>query len=334
MRRLFPVLALLFVLAGCLPAVAAAASPTASTGGATSIADTSVVLHGRVNPNAIQTGYVFDYGTTAGLGLTSAARSVGHGNRGVNVAEGVAGLIPGTVYYYRIDASSAAGTALGVTRHFITTGAPPPAVVTGAAVNVGKTVATPTGAVNSSGALTYWQVQYGLTSAYGLETTFAPLSPIVTVALPVSAQISGLAPATLFHYRIVALHSGGTAQVGADGTFFTEPARRPAPSLAPRTSPSSDTKSPYTFTTTGTLKGASFIPAVDRCTGKVGVRYYNGRRQLAVVAVPVGGDCRFSATATFRRTHGKGAVRLRITVDYRGNGYLAPVSRTNHVTAG
>jgi hypothetical protein len=27
-------------------------------------------------------------------------------------------------------------------------------------------------------------------------------------------------------------------------------------------------------------------------------------------------------------------VRLRVTVDFRGNGYLAPSNKVNHVTAG
>ena len=126
----------------------------------------------------------------------------------------------------------------------------------------------------------------------------------------------------------------GATSVGNDATFFTEPARRPVPRFSSHTAPGSDKKSPYAFSTTGTLAGASFIPAVDRCTGKVGVRYYNGRRQLAVVVALVGGDCKFNAQASFRRTHHKGSVRLRVTVSFRGNGYIAPVNALNHVRAG
>jgi hypothetical protein len=333
-KRIPKILAVVFVIAGCLPALALAASPTATTGPATNVSQTGAVLHGSVNPNGVPTGYVFEYGPTPNLGIVSTSHSIGHGTKVVDIARPLGGLTPGTVYYYRIDATSTAGTGFGSIHHFATGGHPPPAVVTGVALNVRKTVATPTGLINGNGGATNWQVQYGLTTGYGLETAITPLTPVEAVALSVSAQLSGLSPATLFHYRIVAVPAVGPASYGADATFFTEPDRRPVPRFSPHTSPGSDKKSPYTFTTTGTLAGASFIPAADRCSGKVGVRYYNGKRQLAIVVAPVGGDCKFNAQASFKRTHGKGAVSLRVTVDFRGNGYLAPVSRVNRVSAG
>ncbi|MGI8711597.1 MAG: hypothetical protein ACR2NR_00105 [Solirubrobacteraceae bacterium] len=334
MKRILKVLVMLVVIVGCVPAIASAASsPTTISGAASSVGDTSAVLHGRVNPNAVPTTYLFDYGTTAALGAESVAKSAGHGSKGVDVATAITGLTPGTVYYYRISALSAAGGATGALRTFTTTGHLPPAVVTGPAINVRKTVATPTGLINSNGAPTSWQVQYGLGATYGLSTTVTALAPVVASPLPVSVEIPGLAPATLFHYRIVAYH-GSLASVGADATFFTQPDRRPSPRFSPRTTPGKDGKAPYSFTTSGTLTGASFIPAVYRCTGKVGVRFYNGKRQLAVVVAQVGGDCKFSAQTSFRHTRGKGAVPLRVTVSFRGNSYIAPVNRTSHVTAG
>jgi hypothetical protein len=305
-KRIPKILAVAFVIAGCLPAAALAASPTATTGPATKVSQTGAVLHGSVNPNGVATGYLFEYGPTPNLGIVSTSHSIGHGTKVVDVARPLGGLTPGTVYYYRIDATSTAGTAYGAVRHFTTGGHPPPAVVTGVALNVRKTVATPTGLINANGGATSWQVQYGLTPTYGLQTAITPLTPVVATPLPVSAQLSGLSPATLFHYRVVAVPAVGPVSYGADATFFT----------------------------TGTLQGASFIPVANRCTGKVGVRYYNGKRQLAIVVAPVGGDCKFNAQASFRRTHGKGAVPLRVTVDFRGNGYLAPVNKVNHVTAG
>jgi hypothetical protein len=333
-KRIPKILAVAFVIAGCLPAAALAASPTATTGAATKVSQTGAVLHGSVNPNGFATGYVFEYGPTPNLGIDSTSRSVGHGTKVVDVARPLGGLTPGTIYYYRIAATSTAGTAFGALRRFTTGGHPPPAVVTGVALNVRKTVATPTGLINANGGATRWQVQYGLTAAYGLETFITPLIPVTATPLPVSVQLAGLAPASLFHYRIVATPAVGPVSYGADATFFTEPDRRPVPRFSPHTAPGSDKKSPYTFTTTGTLQGASFIPAVNRCTGTVGVRYYNGKRQLAVVVAPVGGDCKFNAQASFKRTFGKGTVRLRVTVDFRGNGYLAPANKVNHVTAG
>jgi hypothetical protein len=109
---------------------------------------------------------------------------------------------------------------------------------------------------------------------------------------------------------------------------------RPTPNLTTRTTPSRARKSPYRFTVAGTLHGDGLFPAALRCTGNVGIRVYKGRRQLAFVVTPVGATCSFSVPAAFRRDHATGPTALRVVIDFRGNGYLAPVVRTDHVTAG
>jgi hypothetical protein len=335
MRSRVPRLLGLTVSAGLVMSgiAGAAASPTVTTGGVTNRATTSVVLTGHVNPNGSATDYVFSLGPTAAYGATTAPRSAGGGAKPVAVAEKVTGLTPGTVYHYRITATNRSGTATGADRAFTTPGHPPAAVFTGPAANVGTTAATPTGAINPEGAATIWVVQYGLTTAYGYETNGQALAG-GTTAVPVSAQLTGLAPGTLFHYRIVAYHGASVVSAGADAAFFTEPARRPRPGMSAHTRPGRDRRTPYTFTTSGVLRGAAWIPAAQRCAGNVGIRFHNGRRQLAFVVAPVGPDCRFSATATFRRLRGTRPAALRVTVDYRGTGYLAPVKRVDHVRAG
>ncbi|MEA2210768.1 MAG: hypothetical protein QOF83_716 [Solirubrobacteraceae bacterium] len=331
-------------IAGFLAAVAAplaltagvavaASSPTVSTGAAKSVSDSAESLSGTVNPNGNQTGYVFQYGLTTAYGLNSNSHSAGGGTKPVNAAATIRGLTPGTPYHYRIVALSKAGSSIGRDRTFRTSGHPPANVSTGAPSSVRKEQATVTGTVTPNGANTTWVVQYGLSTAYGLQT-FAQSAGSGTTPVPVSALIPGLAPASLFHYRIVAYH-GGVASAGADQTFFTEPIRRPKPRLSATTKPSVDRKAPYTFTTTGALRGAGFIPASSRCTGSVALRYYKGRRQVGLVVTPVGSNCGFTAQNNFRPQHiGRGVVRLRITIHYRGNGYLMPADRTNFVTAG
>jgi len=311
----------------------AAASPTVSTGAATNRTQTAATLNGHVNPNGAATDYVFSYGPTPAYGAATVAHAAGAGTKSVAVARRIAGLTPGTVYHYRITATNRFGTATGADRTFTTTGHPPAAVVTGPAANVGKTVATPTGVINPEGAVTTWVVQYGLSPAYGYETSAQTLAA-GTAAVPVSAQLTGLAPRTLFHYRIVAYHGAAVASAGADATFFTEPSRRPRPRLTAHTRPGRDRRSPYQFTTSGRLAGAGWIPAGQRCAGNVGIRFHNGRHQLAFVVAPVGPTCRFSASASFRRLRGPRPAALRVTVDFRGTGYLAPVKRVDHVIAG
>jgi hypothetical protein len=311
----------------------AAASPTVSTGAATKRGQMTAVLTGHVNPNGAATAYVFSYGPTTAYGATTTARSAGHGIKPVAVARQITGLTPGSVYHYRITATNRFGTATGADRTFVTTGHPPAVVVTGGATAVGTTVATPTGEINPEGEETTWAFQYGLTPAYGLQS--APQAmPAATSDVPVSVQLTGLTPGTLFHYRVLAYHGATVASAGADATFFTEPARRPRPRLTAHTRPGRDRRSPYQFTTSGVLGGATSIPAPWRCAGNVGIRFHNGRRQLAFVVAPVGPNCRFAASVRFRRLRGPRPAALRVTVDYRGTGYVAPAKRVDHVIAG
>lgn len=321
-------------LAATITGVAvAASSPTVSTRPATRISKFGARLNGVVNPNASRTGYVFDYGVTSAYGLVTPGHSAGRGTKPIRVGVGVGGLVPGTIYHYRIVALSRFGTAVGADHRFKTKGPPPPGVVTGPPVTVGKTTATATGTVSTNGAATTWTVQYGPSTAYGFQTIgqLIPNSPTPT---PVSVALSGLAPRTLFHYRLVGLHGLRVVSYGADATFYTEPLKRPKPRLTTKTTPSRDRHRPFVFTTTGGLHGFSWMPASVRCTGSVGVRYFRGRRQISFALVPVSPNCTFAAQARFRHLRGRGLRPVRIKISFRGNGYLRPVSHTHTVIAG
>jgi hypothetical protein len=337
MKRTLQLLVLTMTIgASIAPAALAASSPTVATGAATKVNDTGAVLNARINPNGDATSYTFAYGPTTAYGLATPPRAVGHGTKAIAVSRTITGLTPGTLYHFKITALNGKGVALGIDRAFTTTGHPPAAVVSGGPINVGKTVATATGSINPEGAVTTWVIQYGLTAGYGVQTFPQTLSP-VTAPLPVAGELTGLAPGTLFHYTIVAFH-GGVVSAGLDQTFFTEPSTRPSPRLSAHTSPGLDKKAPYSFTTAGRLGGAGSIPAPQRCTGNVGVRFFNGKHQLAFVVTPVGADCTYSVGASFNNLHrtrgDKSAVALKVNVDYRGTGYVAPEVRVDHVKAG
>ena len=78
------------------------------------------------------------------------------------------------------------------------------------------------GSINPSDKQTTYHFEYGLTSAYGSTTADAQLSKSKAWQ-PVSAELAGLAPATTYHYRIVAWNGGGSKDktVGADRSFTT-----------------------------------------------------------------------------------------------------------------
>jgi Fibronectin type III domain len=92
-----------------------------------------------------------------------------------------------------------------------------PAVTTGAAASVTQSTATLTWTVTPNGAPTTYFFQYGVTSVYGTSTAATTVSAKQTVAVP----IAGLAPFTVYHYRLVAQNSHGLTK-GQDRTFKTK----------------------------------------------------------------------------------------------------------------
>jgi hypothetical protein len=104
---------------------------------------------------------------------------------------------------------------------------PAPTVTTGSAGSVGSSSATLTGTVNPRGAATTYHFEFGTTTAYG-HSSVAASSGGGTSAVAVAAGLGGLAPRTLYHYRLVASSAGGTT-VGADRTFVTGAAPPPPP---------------------------------------------------------------------------------------------------------
>jgi hypothetical protein len=96
--------------------------------------------------------------------------------------------------------------------------ATPPAVTTGGAANVAQQTARLTGAVNPNGAASTIQFQYGTTSAYGAVTPEQTLGG--TSRKTVTADLAALAPATTYHYRLIARNAKGLTK-GADRTFKT-----------------------------------------------------------------------------------------------------------------
>lgn len=91
--------------------------PLVSTGGATAIGLTTATLSGSVNPNGfgIVASCEFRYGPTAAYGSTAPCDVnpvSGAFNTGVRAS--LSGLAAGTIYHYRLVASSVGGTAIGV----------------------------------------------------------------------------------------------------------------------------------------------------------------------------------------------------------------------------
>jgi PKD repeat protein len=101
---------------------------------------------------------------------------------------------------------------------------------------VGSRGATIAGGIYQNGLNTTWWIQYGTTSAYGSQTAPADLGA-GSAPVAVTGYLSGLAPATTYHYRLVAENSLGTTY-GYDYTFTTAAAPDTAPTASFSDSPS------------------------------------------------------------------------------------------------
>jgi hypothetical protein len=95
-------------------------APIALTGDPGSIKTTSAVVKGTVNPDTVATTYHFDVGTTTAYEVSTAEKSAGSDTTTRSVSELLSSLAPGTVYHYRVVATSAGGTTLGADRTFTT----------------------------------------------------------------------------------------------------------------------------------------------------------------------------------------------------------------------
>ncbi len=329
MKRIIEVFGAVLVTGAFASGVAlAASSPAVVSGGHGTIAQTSAMVDGTVNPDGSATTYYFRWGPSPAYVANSSPRSAGSGSKPVAVRATAAGLTPGTTYHYQLVATNRYGTATGADRTLMTAGHPPAVVATGAGTQIGATYATLTGAINPENEQTTWQFQYGLSSAYGSSTFGGTLSAGST-PLTVSSPLQGLTPGTIFHYRLVAEH-GSIVSAGGDQIFMTYPSARPVAHVRATTIPHRARRKPFLFTTSGRVVGPSWIPGAFACSGTVTIKSFFAARRVRYSAAAVQPDCTFAAQTAFARKPGRGPknrqVRLNVFIRFLGNGYLAPTT--------
>jgi len=116
----------------------ATAKPEIAAVWSSEVVATSARLRAEINPEGSRTGYHFDYTTRAAYeanvaagreGFAGAAKapaggdtSIGEGNASILVFQSIGGLSPETVYRYRVQAASGAGTETSVPYTFMTQG--------------------------------------------------------------------------------------------------------------------------------------------------------------------------------------------------------------------
>ncbi len=197
-----------------------AIKPTVSTVVASEVEQTAATLNATVNANNQDTHYYFQYGTTTSYGSTEPAppgADIGFAYKTQSESVTITGLAKNTTYHFRVLAENATGTSYGADRTFITL-PEAPAVGTGEASGVTVGAATLNGTVNAQGDPTTYRFEYGTTTAYGSEVRGVAGSS--TSPVPVALEVSGLQPASTYHFRVVATNRD-TTTYGADQTFAT-----------------------------------------------------------------------------------------------------------------
>ena len=193
------------------------------TGDATDIGPGTATLHGELNPAGLPTHYYFEWGETKSYGQQTPALPGAESSADglMPVETSLAGLLTAaTTYHYRLVGVNALGTSHGIDREFTTPLAEPPQIINLVAQPTGPTTAVLSAEINPGFGDTGYRFQYGSGTKYGHNTPIVgPIGHDGTFH-PVSVQISGLEPATTYHYRLIAFNFSKYLSSG-DRTFTT-----------------------------------------------------------------------------------------------------------------
>ncbi|MCA9618037.1 MAG: fibronectin type III domain-containing protein, partial [Myxococcales bacterium] len=183
-------------------------TPPVISGVAATAADTTATITWTTNEPATS---LVDYGTTNAYGQSQS-------DSGLVTSHSLqlTGLSPSTQYHFAVGSEDAAANlATGSDVTFTTTAGPDtvPPVISNLVVSVTDTTATIAWSTDEPADST---VDYGATTAYGSQATSG------TLVSAHSLQLTGLTPATLYHFAVSSADAAANLAVGSDLTFSTD----------------------------------------------------------------------------------------------------------------
>jgi len=192
-------------------------------------------------------------------------------------------------------------------------------VFDGAAAKITSSGVQLNGAIEPNAARTTWYFQYGLGTAYGLQTAPAVMSGLG--ARPINATLGGLAPATTFHFRLLA-QTSTTLFVGPDVTFTTKALVRARPAGVSVTASAVRHRRTASVSVSGALRlGAA---SARGCNGDVEVQILRGADTISLRDVPIAPDCSYRKTVTLSATRIQHATQLGVRARFTGNATVGP----------
>jgi hypothetical protein len=136
------------------------------------------------------------------------------------VSAPLSGLLPGTLYHFRVVATDGSHTTDGPDQSFTTL--PAVSIDGTSASEVDATSARLQAELNPHGVASEYRFEYGTTTAYGTSVPVPDGSAgSGTTDTTVSNLIQELLPSTPYHYRVIAHNALGTV-VGPDRSFITQ----------------------------------------------------------------------------------------------------------------
>jgi hypothetical protein len=178
----------------------------------------SAVVNAEVDPGFGLTLYRFEYGTDTSYGSRALVGGpIDPESSDLTATSELEDLSAGTTYHYRVRLTNFSGSTVGPDQTFTTPSLP--GIASTSASGIGETTATLSAGINPSLSPTNFQFEYGTSTAYGATTPAGSLGADGVVHA-VTAALSGLAPGTTYHYRVVAANGVGGA-TGTDQTFTT-----------------------------------------------------------------------------------------------------------------
>ena len=202
-------------------------------------ADEITNVGARLNASFEGTGedthYYFEWGRTAAYGHQTAippGEDAGVSTGSTTIHSDLIGLIPGTVYHYRVAATNGLGVSKALDKTFKTRQSP--TVEAFLSSGVTATSANLVARINPQGEETKYRFEYGTTPEYG------SVAPAVDGVLPagnttetVTVPISGL-ESVPYHFRLIVESKWGTTTTG-DQTFNFYPGSCPNAQLRQQT---------------------------------------------------------------------------------------------------
>jgi hypothetical protein len=186
-----------------------------------------------------------------------------------------------------------------------------PQATTGGATDVGTSSVTLNGTANVVSLPGSFRFVYGTALPYGVTTTAVGIAAGPS-GVPVSAQLTGLAANTTYHYALLVTTSAGET-VGADGTFTTLPDATPPPPPPPPTDVVTLGASKLAGTwAVSKFKGTLRVEGTLAAAASVRFRLYDKANRVALskrTALPAGA---FTRTLALPATMVPGRYRLEL----------------------